>query len=570
MREDPKWNISKACVQDHEHYVNNYYYTTTVKNTTPFNVPKKGNELEIGFDNVVSLLSGSILWNPNIGSLLVKSFDKDRQTAVVTTYDNKTDYGKSVLANTEWVVAIPNGISDKKEYLDTPYLAADFISPAPGSCQEASVTSISGLRVNDSVSISGFVYRIGAIINRNTLKLCNDGQGADSGFVIHYDPIDCNEPGVPIIVYESNPCEATPTATGNIVACKDGRLTTIKGEADGQLLRWNNIHKRWELANAYLEENCTYLTTCMTIDTLDQSYIANVKTTVIFNLDNKVIIEDNKFLVDEIISDTQVKLKPEKVFDEIVTYPSGTMVCLESCCSWVPSVLYDTILDNNWVPLGLRMYMQEPPLVDDYKWRTKFNVTGNNTVPAPVDTNLTDLDNSHTNETVSNGTITITNFNKKYKLRVYVRMYSYAHGVVQAKDNAAETAKLLLKLDSNITIGYNKLVNDVVQAATPLTFNEFDNKVAKVYDDNGLSADRNNVKGTIFSMYVAQEFVYFDIPPYSDDYPSLSVVTISGSTVMNRVAGGSTGGVAYQWGDRKERGSLISHLVINSEFQVNE
>lgn len=496
-KNDPKWNFNTPCVQDHEHIKVYYNYTTTVKNLTPFNVPKIDNKVEVKLDNVRSVSPGAILWNQRIGGLSVVSFDFETQTAIVTPANINIDYGSLVISGTEFTVGIPAiDINDTKEYLDAPYLAADFISPSIGECQNASVTSVSGLTINDKVSVAGYVYRIGAIINKSTLKLCNEGEGAEGGTVIAFDPNDCGEPSVPLIVYETSPCEATPVQTGQVVVCKDNSLTTLAGEADGQMLRWNNNHKRWELVNAYIDENCSYLTTCFTVDTLNQSYVATVKSTSLFNVGNKVLIEDTKFIVEEVVDSTHLKLKPETTFTEITTYPTGTNICLESCCAWIP----EKINSPSWRPISLTNYLVT------FVGETKV-----------ADSTLIGTTLS-AGQSISNDTITfsvVENTNTEYPMLLHIRAYSYVNGNIT--EGAGKV--LLARQQSTINILYKTLDSNNNEVSHTKTFEQTTFDVTYV---ESVSAEGKRPKG----YFVAQERV-FELPPYNSAHPNLSICSIN-------------------------------------------
>ena len=545
IKEDPKWNFNKPCLQDHEHTEVYYKYTTTVKTTTPFNVPKFDNEVEIGLENVVSVAPGAILWNLKVGGLTVKSYNAETKTVIVTPANINVDFGSLVVAGTEFTIGIPNiGTDGKADYLDSPYLAADFISPAPGSCQEASVTSVSGLGINNKVSVSGYVYRIGAIVNKSTLRLCNDGDGAEAGVVIRFDPEDCGEPSVPLIVYETNPCEATPVSTGNIVVCKDNGLTTIKGEADGQILRWNNNHKRWELVNAYLDENCTYLTTCFTVDTLDQAYVATVKNTAIFNVDNKVLIDDVKFIIDEIVDSTHLKLKPETTFTEITTYPVGTNVCLESCCAWVPQVLEKTIFSDSWRPLSLYNYIVNLVQTKSLSPTVLKSVTIAPDSQYPIN----DQDKSIS---IAN----ITNTNSQYSLILNIRAHCFITGIVVEQENkmfAAEQQCNFTLVDS-----YINSQGQTVPGTAPTTENINRSNLETLYVttvyDKGKRAKSINYD---------YEFIY-ELDPYDKDNDKANTLTITLTHLLKVL---DTSDLSFSFGTGTNRAVFETQLIIQGSY----
>ena len=545
IKEDPKWNFNKPCLQDHEHTEVYYNYTTTIKTTTPFNVPKFDNEVEIGLEDVVSVAPGAILWNLKVGGLTVKSYNAETKTVIATPANINVDFGSLVVAGTEFTIGIPNiGTDGKADYLDSPYLAADFISPAPGSCQEASVTSVSGLGINNKVSVSGYVYRIGAIVNKSTLRLCNDGDGAEAGVVIRFDPEDCGEPSVPLIVYETNPCEATPVSTGNIVVCKDNGLTTIKGEADGQILRWNNNHKRWELVNAYLDENCTYLTTCFTVDTLDQAYVATVKNTAIFNVDNKVLIDDVKFIINEIVDSTHLKLKPETTFTEITTYPVGTNVCLESCCAWVPKVLEETIFSDSWRPVSLYNYIvnlvQTKSLSPD--------VLKSVTIAPDSQYPINDQDKSIS---IAN----ITNTNSQYSLILNIRAHCFITGIVKEQENKMFAAEQ----QCNITLvdSYINSQGQTVPGTAPTTENinrsNLDTLYVTTVYDKGKRARSINYD---------YEFIY-ELDPYDKDNDKANTLTITLTHLLKVL---QASGLSFSFGTGTNRAVFETQLIIQGSY----
>ena len=532
-------------MQDHEHTEVYYKYTTTVKTTTPFNVPKFDNEVEIGLEDVVSVAPGAILWNLKVGGLTVKSYNAETKTVIATPANINVDFGSLVVAGTEFTIGIPNiGTDGKADYLDSPYLAADFISPAPGSCQEASVTSVSGLGINNKVSVSGYVYRIGAIVNKSTLRLCNDGDGAEAGVVIRFDPEDCGEPSVPLIVYETNPCEATPVSTGNIVVCKDNGLTTIKGEADGQILRWNNNHKRWELVNAYLDENCTYLTTCFTVDTLDQAYVATVKNTAIFNVDNKVLIDDVKFIIDEIVDSTHLKLKPETTFTEITTYPVGTNVCLESCCAWVPKVLEETVFSDSWRPLSLYNYIVNLVQTKSLSPEVLKSVTIAPGSQYPIN----DQDKSIS---IAN----ITNTNSRYSLILNIRAHCFITGIIVEQANKMFTAEQ----QCNITLvdSYINSQGQTVPGTAPTTENinrsNLDTLYVTTVYDKGKRARSINYD---------YEFIY-ELDPYDKDNDKANTLTITLTHLLKVL---QASGLSFSFGTGTNRAVFETQLIIQGSY----
>lgn len=541
FKDDPNWNLHKPCLQDHEHTVNNYSYTTTVTCTIPFNVPRPDQDLELTLDNVISILPQSILWNPNVGNLHVKSFDSETSTVIVETYENElnVDYGTAMIANTKFLVGIPTAIEESLgDASNNPYLAADFISPDIGSCQIASVTNVNGITNNSIVSISGYLYTI-TILNKSTVTLCNTGDGATKDTVIYYDTNNCGTPTVPIISYETSPCEATPVHAGNIVVCNSNNTKSIlTGEADGQILRWNLGRQYWELFNFSVDETCTYLTACFTVDTQNQSYVATVASTSLFSLDNKLEIENVIFVVTEVVSNTELRLTPETTFTEITIYPVGTLVCLQNCCSWLPAELAN-IESDTWRPTSLET-ISIAQIVRTY-------------LTASSETLVSISAGGTTNLTVTTDTVSITNTNTEYEMLVYVRLYCYSHGCIS--NIASFDASKRINIKSEASIEYTLTNWDpVTQAEIPIISN-----VSSYTTNCYVPIEIQSAAG----LTIIKESA-FVLPVYNPEHQALSRISVKGSNILS-VFGQSSTDVSYMWSSSPatfEKGSEEVIMVV--------
>lgn len=542
VKEDPCWTSPCACPEDHTHTTVNYNYTVSIVCLTPFNMPRVGDTLELSFDNVVDLLPEATLWNSNVGYLHITSFDSSTNIATVT---NKDEYGNkavgaAVLANEKFIVTAPTpDISNYVANLDSAYLSADFISPAIGECQIVSVSSISGLAINDTISIQGYLYRISTIIDKNTITLCNTGNGASSGHVINYDPNSCGNGTVPVIVYQRDPCESTviPVQTGKVLVCHNGETVPIIGDSDGQILSWNNPNKRWELFNANLAEECTILTTCLIIDPASATsvdellFLATVGKTSIFAIENKILIADVKYVIVEIVSDTQMRVRPETLPTEITYYSAGESVCLENCCAWVPQKLTDTIDSSSWRPASL----------DSISYWGYDSTVITNTSGSDLQV-LADVDDAVTVNSASS--ITIANSNPNAALSVYIRWYSFCRGRVPKKDNVTFSDKSSIQLASTL--------NYTIAGTTETV-------VATLRDSYSGSTTGTNPHDLALS-----EEVFVELPAYTEDNPTSSTITISGSTVVTLLSNST---MSYGWGSTESTGSIGIKIMVEAVRQ---
>lgn len=366
QHDDPCWEHKCACKEDHTKVENNYSYTTTVTCITPFNMPAVGEDLALQFDVLQSILPGAVLWNNNVGYLHVKSFDAYTFTAIVENKDENGNkaIGAAVLVNEKFHVGIP-AIEEggENDYSNTPMLGADFISPH--GTTTVSVTSINGLRESEEVSIQGYVYNLKTIIDRNTIVLeYIDGKSAVPGQVIEFDPNKCGEPSVAVVPFAANPCEAGSITEGKIIACSDNLLAPIEGTSDGQLLVWDDQQEKWVLKNNNFQEMCASLTKCLIVDTTEVSdddneeeditYLTYVTKTSIFSVGNKLNIGGTTFIIREILDDEKMRITPEETPTAPLSFSRGTSVCIEECCTWVPTKLDNTVDSSTWRPKSLQ------------------------------------------------------------------------------------------------------------------------------------------------------------------------------------------------------------------------
>lgn len=357
------------CEEDHTQTICDTKFATTLKVTNTFNFPAIGEFASLTLEGVTSLLPGSILWNRTVGRLYVESFDVATGVAVVTNKGDSCDTsaktpGDSVPACTEFNLGIPEcnsgGAINNSDVF--PYLAADFVAPANGSCGLASVTNVVGISVNDIVSINTFLYRVKSIPDANTIELCNEGDGAPTGQVIRFDP-NCDEvPDVQVIsVSSDDPCSRDGINSGVILVCDSGVAQPLIGTADSQVAVWDNNLEKFVLKTMNVPDACSSLTTCLVVDTGNAGpYLIIVADSSIFGVGNRLDIDGDVFVVTEIVSPTQIRATADVVPTAPKEYAIGTTVCIQDCCIDLPDrvtaieeVLNDPCFDKRLLPPAL-------------------------------------------------------------------------------------------------------------------------------------------------------------------------------------------------------------------------
>lgn len=337
-----------ACEEDHTQQVVINNFTTVVKTVNGFNWPAVSQSTEVKLASVQSLIVGQILFNASLGRLHVIGWNPITMTVKLENRDDScvaipAQPGDFVPSCTEFAVGIPEcNIGAGGQAGTSPFLAADFVGPANGSCALAKVTTVTGLAVNDVISIQGFQYRINDILDSETIELCNDGDGAPTGQVIEWDPNGDDVPDVPVIVISSqNPCQRDPVTCGNLVVCAENDvLTTMQGSFSGQVPVWDQDQEKFCLIGANLKNECTALTVCLTVDAGDDGpYLATVLDTSLFEPNDQIRIGGDLFYVVDIVDGTHMHVEPQVTPPAIKDYPVGTEVCLRDCCEFLPDIV---------------------------------------------------------------------------------------------------------------------------------------------------------------------------------------------------------------------------------------
>lgn len=235
----PFYETSPQCQENHCKEVITKHFSSAICSSFAANMPACAATVTIYFQDVRVLPVGTFLWNEAVGYLEVTAFNF--RTGAVTLLNNCNEgnvpAGTNIPACTCFTVSPPPCCSDEDP--NTPFVAEDFTAPADGDCTTISVTSIAGLVVGGEVAIGTGIYTLDSIVGPNTIVICNTGEGITPGTVVEAR----NEAGqlqYPITAIATNPCTATAAASGPVVICSGGALTTLSGSANGDILVLSN------------------------------------------------------------------------------------------------------------------------------------------------------------------------------------------------------------------------------------------------------------------------------------------------------------------------------------------
>ena len=329
----------KPCLEDHSVTLVESVYTTTVTATDTWVMPAVDDCVQLHLKDVTNILPDSILWNKSVGYLHVSSYDASSGyvTACNEGEDGNAEVGSTFPSCMSFHVGIPTQCNCDDGYTGA-CLAADVTSPGVGETTEVSVTTVSGLFIGDIIDIAGYMYKITAITDINTITVKNEGFGAPIGTVIKNDPNCTGKPcTVKITVVNSDdPCTKNPVNEGVIIVCDEGERKPFEGTADSQIAVWDNEVKKWKLRTVKIDNECTNITADVTLDPLITLYIVTVTDTSIFTVGDVVYFAGRRGKIDSKINSTQMRLRLDKAPSAITVIEEGEAICLGDCCENLP------------------------------------------------------------------------------------------------------------------------------------------------------------------------------------------------------------------------------------------
>ena len=376
-----------ACKEDHTVTLIESSYTTTVCTCGSWVMPAIGESVQLHLNQVTDLLPGAILYNSSVGHLHVQSYDKQSGYVLAINQggDDNAEAGTTFPEGMCFHVGIPVECDCANDWTG-PCLAADFTSPGIGDTAQASVTTVSGLFVFDTIDIGGYMYKIVEITDANSIVVKNEGYGAPVGTVIKADPKCSGRPcQVKItVVSNDNPCMQEPVKEGLVLVCDEGTPKPITGEATGQVLGWDNDDGVWKLVNAGIKDKCTFTTKCsVTLDPQVTTYIIYVNNPGIFEVGDTFTLDSIVYTITEVhfgsTEDTNYIRANRSAPQQIGSIPVGTTICndlgegcdIENWCQQIGTNRDNitTIMGNTWRPKSLQRVsipFQTNPIVTEY------------------------------------------------------------------------------------------------------------------------------------------------------------------------------------------------------------
>jgi hypothetical protein len=489
----------KMCPEDNKEIIREIRTSQTFKTAQSFSIPACGASIRVVFDYVGDVAIGANMWAQGIGLLVIKGFNAYTREIELEPICSDTatcvtlvPAGTVVPKCTVFVLAAPQcGASSSSPGGLTPFLNAGFTAPAVSACIVITVTNVNGLSVNKNISLNNGIYRISAISSATNITICNDGQGLTPGTVVDYK----DSQGtliVPIVLIDSNPCLITPVLSGVVLVCKDNIEKPLIGSENNQVLVFNSDTNESNFRTLGIPTlDCTELTVCLTLDPElpeGTAYLVTVISTTGFTVGQEVLIGGTVFIIDEVVSATQLRLIPQDDPTAIQTYEAGATLCSADCC---------TLLDTRVTSLEERMEN-----VDD----TLFQNMG---VADPTESHLWAVVNADVSDAYTPATLTIgqsatgpeallavTNSSSDYSMgTVFTVEGVLTFNSVGSVDKASD---ILFELETSGGVGLVPPVSYSVLQSLPNTY-----RVATVPTLSGYNRHSLNFKATIIASVAA-------------------------------------------------------------------
>lgn len=339
----PYYQCASACPEGHTQQVFIQQFVADLKIQDTWNVPACNGTATVTSVQLIDIVVGSYLWNPEYGYFEITAFNS--ATNQITLYNHCNEgnaaEGTNVPSCTPFTVTTPP--ADSSTPTDGPCVAIDFTAPDVGDCIDITLTSTTGIAVGYLVDIGTGQYRVSALKPNDIITICNDGSGITPGTpVIARDPQGHYQYCLQIIAV--NPCTNTSELQGKLVVCTGGdALTTLKSGGGGWVPVTLDPSGEVEFRPLETGGACTQLAATWHILNATQHYTIQVDDTSGFTTGNKLVIDNrtDRFVVSNVVSPTQLEGDLFPPPGSNATVDIGTPICTIGCCEVLSDIIDD-------------------------------------------------------------------------------------------------------------------------------------------------------------------------------------------------------------------------------------
>jgi hypothetical protein len=327
------------------------YYKHSLKILNSFVIPLFNGTINVAVEQSAGIAAGTVLFNNLVGWLRVTNFDASKNTIDIQNFLQPrasdlnpsityNEVGKPVDACTEFAVGTPDydaGSAGSSQNC----LLTDFFSPAVDLSGNTTVTielsNVDSILVGSRLSIGSYEYVIKTVVSSTVVEIYNAGAGAPAGTKV-VGGKDCTDSCITVVsvLAADNPCEKTAVQEGILLVCDGQDIKPFTSTADNSVPVWDAVEGKWKPQILTVDTTiCTALTSDFTIDNVGTDFPATVGDTSGFELggvNSLLKMEGNLFKITAIVDATHLRLNPLFTPAGIVTYDTGTTICVAPCC----------------------------------------------------------------------------------------------------------------------------------------------------------------------------------------------------------------------------------------------
>lgn len=359
----PYYQQADVCIEDHCLTVQQPEFSFSVCPTSSWNVPLCGQTAVLSVPGLVGATVGSFIWHPQFGYFEINSVDTVNGQLGITNpcREGNAAVGTQIPACTCFIVTDPPSAIPVNETGDC--VAIDFTAPEEDMPLDIILTATTGITVGDTVQIGTGFYFVEAVKPDNIITIVNKGEGITPGTpVIAKDANGDFQFCLSII--STNPCDRTPIKDVVLLGCNtDGVTVPLKGLNDGWVVTNDgfNTDEHADRPLGATSAECTILSADLVLQAAVANY-ANVEVSdsSVFVVGDVLEVEGGvgfRFAVTNVPDGTHIDVTVSPIPGSIVTFPNGSIICLQSCCDTLQTEI-DCIVQGTRLTIPPALYLQ--------------------------------------------------------------------------------------------------------------------------------------------------------------------------------------------------------------------
>ena len=228
--------VNDEVKEDHKQYLVGTTFAVGVSSPDSFNIPNVDEDVAVVFPDVINIIVGAYLYNPQYGFLKITHWNPHNWTVGLMNdnIEGTAAPGTYVKEGTKFVVTPKPCCSDAETASIFPYLAEDFTAQNIGDDRTVQVTSTFGLRLGEIIRIGSATYRLTLINSSKEIVINNEGGGYAPGTNVEAKDVNGN---FQYLLYSENTdiCASNLNTTGRLIVCDGTDQRILSGSFIGQV-----------------------------------------------------------------------------------------------------------------------------------------------------------------------------------------------------------------------------------------------------------------------------------------------------------------------------------------------